>query len=1465
MQASLREHFEKLRCKLFVCKTKEVYVFYTQFHRQILSKCCPISISDTPFQTPDEMAKFTSYITVPHGDHYHFREYCGSPFGQPLLLTADGYIHLYDEKSKVISSCYSNLFPKSLSNFLHPSMVNLKESLLPLYFSAREPYKVIGDLLMKSVSPMLVDVEEVDNTNGRIISWETVQSLWKCLCCGFVFKQHQQEIVSHFAIIPTFNQYLFSTKSTVLPLVPPNSLHNDYGEVFSLLKSLGLPFCDFNVPVDVSGSFDVMEAIKQYCAEMSQTSKVLKILYYFQIQTGVLAELGDEIHRVSDILLKYFGSIHLARDKECSRYIKSLPLFKAVSGLYTSIWNKTVYVCPTDYCKAGYDKWAVTETVVFLDSSGEWKSLHLWVDSLAPVNLYTEFIFKAFEKFDAEERKAHLLYIRDMLTTNMLLADQQQMFENLKLIPCLEGPNGSGVLPITHFSDPTVSVFQMFSEDFKFPSEEYRSECWLSFFEKAGLKTRLKAKEFVKFCETVAHGQHSKSQEASDCLLEYLFSEKALDWHNNLSLLQKIGSICFVRPNPLPALSWIKTPCSPVNPVLQFTTLKGAAVCSCAKRVWTVMPVVSTPPLLMSGWESLVSRHALNKFKQNLGMVIEPNSQDIYKNVVSISQSGLTDFHLFNTYKERYIIDSVSERTNLVDTMLSNIDGLCKCEGSSELKNLATVACIPVSADGSTCTSKAVLVNSLQVVQSMHQSEECLKPYINELPTSMYKVSEALEIIGMTSRIQVKHLEYMLKTIHDQLGSNRIQINQMQKVRTAIITLVHLCAENPQQAKMLEELYLPCHRGTLVRSTDLLLDDSCRYSELFDLNFSSTPYSVFTLPSDLSTHAETKDSQPGSPAKISEAYVCSALPRRLQPIQIAVCVEEMIVEDLKVVENKDFCCQIAQMTQFHELIQEALPPVLAKEGLGSIEQREQFAGVIGRILKTMKVCAVLNLQAKLYLTLLSPPFVLGTRDVPFILSKEQNASYLLYVDSMESASGSMRFWRQLSQCLCIQAAKNTANDPTDFRSFSKILGEFLRIKGVDDLREVTHDLSVTLDIVTPFQVPVLGCEIPICDCQQDINNIYRPQEWVAYEVREGRFICAIVLCPMVADSEENLALIERKYSIRFGENENDTIDIFALYLYKLIDHGVHEEDMTFSNDNGNRTSIERKCNNAALVFVHAKNSSSASTTKGTLTKNQKLKELRKKICRDLKTVWNLSEDNRKRALKRLYLHYHPDKAEPEEADVYDDAFKFLQTQIERLHNGLDMENPEDESSHTGSTDQSDWSDFYESWNKTANNMHRGQRQRKRRGTGFSEHQPKPDNVEAERWLKQAQAEYSSMKELRRIVPTKAELASTICFLAHQVVEKALKAGMYQLLGLDPACLRHHNLCCHAAAIHSERPSDETNHLSTIASLLEKHYVKSRYPNTHSHPKAPVDVYTVEQAYQFAGHAEEALFTIQWLV
>ena len=150
------------------------------------------------------------------------------------------------------------------------------------------------------------------------------------------------------------------------------------------------------------------------------------------------------------------------------------------------------------------------------------------------------------------------------------------------------------------------------------------------------------------------------------------------------------------------------------------------------------------------------------------------------------------------------------------------------------------------------------------------------------------------------------------------------------------------------------------------------------------------------------------------------------------------------------------------------------------------------------------------------------------------------------------------------------------------------------------------------------------------------------------------FIYAIVLYPLMDESDNPLA---KKYKIIVGESEHGLQDVSTLDLYKLIPN-----------------MSEKQHKGQELVPA---DSDGAIAQVSQVADSQKLLEIRRKIFKELKDIWELNNEVEKRkAIKRLYLKCHPDKANPNEHDLYEDVFKFLKRQIDRLEEGLPLEDPD---------------------------------------------------------------------------------------------------------------------------------------------------------------------------------------------
>ena len=107
----------------------------------------------------------------------------------------------------------------------------------------------------------------------------------------------------------------------------------------------------------------------------------------------------------------------------------------------------------------------------------------------------------------------------------------------------------------------------------------------------------------------------------------------------------------------------------------------------------------------------------------------------------------------------------------------------------------------------------------------------------------------------------------------------------------------------------------------------------------------------------------------------------------------------------------------------------------------------------------------------------------------------------------------------------------------------------------------------------------------------------------------------------------------------------------------------------------------------------------------------------------------------------------------------------------------------------------------------------------------------------------------------------------VCFMAHQVVEKALKGGVYALCGLDGRGLVDHNLTRHAYALQVlQDVPPETQNLAQHCIPLEDYYLDTRYPNRWpGYADVPSNHYTHEQALAAKDHAKAVLDIVETLM
>uniref|UniRef100_A0A1X7UXC8 Sacsin/Nov domain-containing protein n=1 Tax=Amphimedon queenslandica TaxID=400682 RepID=A0A1X7UXC8_AMPQE len=904
---------------------------------------------------------------------------------------------------------------------------------------------------------------------------------------------------------------------------------------------------------------------------------------------------------------------------------------------------------------------------------GDWHKLvlnvvqHLY-DSNISVLAIQALTSQIFDKLNFDERMCHMEYIRKSLFPNLKHALQmtgKQSEQAKKFVNCARNlpflvshSNDDELYPVNHFVDHTMEIFNSFSDRFHFLAEEYRKEEWLDFLRFIGLRTKVAPEEFVEFCDEVSKN-HCK--DTSTVLVEYLFSTKATAIHKSPALLSKICEIPFVCTADLSPLSWIAPPYS-----AGFTCLNEAVGYEDAPLLWTVRPVIKLP------------KYSITVLKNRKGkIVMEPSVTDVFENIINISKSDLADFNLMSTYKLPSV-SRTSDKASIVKVIKDNITFILD-HNSNLLKELSSIPFIPVSAERNDDLeiSKPVLLNSMQVIMSAHSpgSEQSTRfcPYINDLPISLHDSYSALSKAGVTYKVELKHIRYMLEKLHQQC-KNINNPNDKKLVRNAMQALFELLKDVTQETeKILEPLYLPSIDDQLVLSTKLVyLDRKVYFNHESEWDFSNSQFKLFYIPL--------------SDNELSEKELCCKLPKKLSPKRLSSVSHDELESGTTLQSHSRLCEQLKYLTNFCSYYTDGVTKIFVKV-LPHLSEPNAIALV--NFIKNLKFETVTDFTTCVMIDSIK----VGIIKPKFLFINEDGIYTLYSSDEISNISKTLR--KGLAHELCNVLAR-AVND--EAIKLDEVIYEFLDVQTEEDFKLfmeeygqnaiVNNEYEINADDSMPEPGQPMG-RYWESFLFQNADNIFRPQEWVGYERKDDDFIWAIILHEVQQEDAENQ--YSKKYAIQI-DNEDEIHEeiVFILSLFKLV---RHEAPLASPNHHQG-------------IALHSGIHQATSEARAE-TENDNLRSLKKKICEQLRLLWRLPDTERRRGVRRLYLQYHPDKADPSKVSIYEEAFKFFKSQINRMENNLHPDVTESSSHHTETNFGSHWESNFNQWDRSARNRRYG--------------------------------------------------------------------------------------------------------------------------------------------------------------
>ena len=1402
----------------------------------------PCHIEDTAFSTARNFKKFSSYLLKKSEANEKEMEFPSSPFGCPLLLTADSMLRIFDDGNKVFASEYSESFKSSLENFLCHDMLEL--NYVKSYFLTTEDSKeALCSVLNDEMPEELCGCEVVVQANQYFVG-DWLKKLWDCLRNDPIFCHHLPFILENWALLLTEENELYSLKSSLLPLISvlrSESTYPQYSAVIEVLKRLGMPFLNQAV-VEAD-----QECVKGKCPHITSCHETLLNLVHLHTKIDISFKQGDPS---LDTLIGYLTEIHF---RSCEGHqsvtrIRQLPFFEDVNGQLTALGDKKTFVWPYNVDDSGRDRWMKTENVIFLKMHGSWKKLvsspsDLRVEGLSSEDVYVRFIFPHFKLLSKEERYKQLQHIRDILffpikaRSGMRGESSATNFVNaLKNLPCIEGDDAI-LRPVSDFCNPDDMVFKAFPHYFRRLPSDFLKDEWRrkKLFSEIGLKMFPTEEDLLMLCRDVADGKVNGLKAISslllDTILKRLTGEYFVPKFSN-QFLSKVSEIPFVLAANLSHLTWVLPTASPSKHIsidgeqFALTKLHGAATTSHSSLLWTVRPIITLKVWL---YDTAVL--------QALGIIAQPSTKDVILNIRRVCHSRFANTKLFDKFPDSCL--PPKNATDLFEIISCHFHFLKSAE-SSDLEGLSDELCIPVSTasqDESEASFKgAVLVRPQQVLFTASETK-CYYPFLHSLASSLSGLLPVLEKLGVKRSLELSHLRLVLELAFLSSDGQEIDVNTKKVVEHALVKLHRkLDAQVGVPSKLaLSPLYLLNHHHKL-----------CSSVNLFSREW------LYKLKPDFSLLAQHGISLLLLPKEIlSEKDFCRYLPKEVKPKSLPdACKVDVLTPSTSVICKCSFAQNLTNKIKspvFHSIVLKFL-----KHKITEKQQKTAIESALNTFLSNYNIIVIDNLC----LSVVYKQQQIGTMKCNHHFQTASNHQHILYIDAKVTKVKGKKILDEVAKRMTSSKSQEVVHvTSSELREFQETVSRLLSAETEQDMDDIFDDEGVpfsTDEMMFDLVNPELGGVLPkqlSHRLDQDYKNLFRADEWVGYEVEEGKVIFAKVVLPVMEDCDENGRPMW--YIICFSKEDEEGKKVSVLEMYKFIRGKVPSVETSDSQElevaEGIGQSVQRDVQESSA------------------------RDIKRELCKELKRIWQLPEEERNRAVRRLYLMWHPDK-NPNRIHLADDVFKYLKCQVERLQEGLALLDPEEDRSVTFPTNRgSYWHDTFKRWHSTAQQhsassqserrsrrQHRSRQAEERPDFWDTPTGPVPEPEEAKRWLRQAEADFSSLLSL-------GNHYDCACFMAHQVAEKALKAGMYAICGLSQENLTHHQLSGHAWNLSLERPA-LTDGLSTLTCSLESFYLDTRYPNRHAGPTTiPSDVFTSEQAREARESAEAILEMMKRLV
>ena len=644
-------------------------------------------------------------------------------------------------------------------------------------------------------------------------------------------------------------------------------------------------------------------------------------------------------------------------------------------------------------------------------------------------------------------------------------------------------------------------------------------------------------------------------------------------------------------------------------------------------------------------------------------------------------------------------------------------------------------------------------VQAKKVVLELLEKDE-ITPFLYRLPLEFGEFHKLFHHLGCSKSVKASHYAMVLEMLHEQCQENKLHPNEIKRSFQAVRGLFDRLQQDPKEDIGLPNLYLPalypfssCSSDirpvSLHKSTDLIFDDAPHYQSRLE-NFKQ----LFVV--DL----KKAELECNSAMNYKDYIMCLSAGFRLQ--MLSAVVEEKFVDSLNGMDSGGFVGQdnIADSLKKKLRSEQFFRGILRLIRHANHENGELDESVMVSVesrLRNIEFLGMSKIETKLmYKGALIPG---SEAEVPHFVDKvfeSDKVVWRVYVNATEKETLS-EISLALTQVIA-EACEGLLRETVMF------IPEMLRTDPSDiwsilDAMKIRQDDSY--DASSSSVLPPPGNFIPIEDHHllNEAFEEFTPGEYVGFELDDPSFYqekgdATFIYATIIEEesSEGDSSLYTKLYKVNVGHEKQPRVAESA-NLYKF--HRVQSSSLGLADQQG---SSSQEAMDKDKIFAQ--------------------------ITEVLEIAWRLSEDRRRKIIKRLFLQWHPEKnfgGKSFGADV----LQHLQSEISRLENAKTVaRSPNVESDQT-----SDYKAFFGFWTARAR-RHHAQRQEYRdryvqkfgsceastsHGSrseippSFCNKNPQPG--EASRWFRQAEADLRAAgKDFADDNPS----YEWACFKCHQV-------------------------------------------------------------------------------------------------